>query len=55
LILAGKSNKEVALIRKRSVRTIEDHRKRIMDKLGVHNLLGLIRAAAAMGLFRIER
>jgi len=55
LICDGKSNKEIALIRSRSVRTIEDHRKRIMDKLGVHNLLGLIRAAAAMGLFRIER
>jgi len=55
LILDGKSNKEIALIRRRSVRTVEDHRRRIMDKLGVHNLLGLVRKAATMGLFRIER
>jgi FixJ family two-component response regulator len=46
LILTGKNNKEIAMLRHRSVRTIEDHRRRIMAKLGAHNLVDLIKRVA---------
>ena len=41
ILLQGKSNKGIAFILKRSIRTIEDHRARIMRKLNVHNLVDL--------------
>ena len=50
LILDGKSNRETAYILHRSVKTIEFHRNRIMHKLGVDNVVDLIRRAAALGL-----
>lgn len=43
LIVKGKSNKQVADVMERSVRTIEDHRARIMHKLNVDNLPDLVR------------
>ncbi|MCP4263597.1 MAG: response regulator transcription factor [Planctomycetes bacterium] len=43
LILAGKSTKEIARLRYRSVRTIEDQRSSIMHKLGVDNLVDLVK------------
>ncbi len=50
LILDGKSNKEIARLRHRSVRTIEDHRSRIMRKLGVDNLVDLVKQTAVVRL-----
>jgi len=50
-ILDGKSNKEIAHELHRSVRTVEVHRSHIMRKLGVDNLVDLVKRAAAMGLF----
>ena len=50
LILDGKSNKEIANLLHRSVRTVEVHRSHIMHKLGVDNLVDLVKRAAAMGL-----
>jgi two-component system response regulator FixJ len=49
LILEGISNKRVAYILERSERTIEVHRSRIMRKLGVDNLVDLVKKATAMG------
>jgi len=49
-ILDGKSNKEIANELHRSVRTVEVHRSHIMRKLGVDNLVELVKQAAAMGL-----
>ena len=46
LILEGKGNKEIAKLRHRSVRTIEDQRRRIMHKFGVDNPIDLIREVA---------
>jgi len=46
LILDGKGNKEIARLRHRSVRTIEDQRRRIMHKFGVDNPVDLIREVA---------
>ena len=50
LILNGKSNKEVAYILKRSVRTVEVHRSHIMAKLDVDNVVDLTKRAIQMGL-----
>ncbi len=49
LILKGKSNKEVAHILKRSVRTVEVHRSHIMYKLNANNVVDLVKKADAMG------
>lgn len=50
LILDGKSNKEIAWLRKRSVRTIEDQRRRIRSKLGVDNSIDLVKQVALVRL-----
>lgn len=49
-VIDGKSNKEIAFSLHRSVRTIEVHRARLMQKLSVDNLVDLVKRAAAMGL-----
>ena len=48
LILQGRSNKETAHLLNRSVRTIEVHRNRIMKKMGVGNLVDLVKRAYEM-------
>lgn len=50
LIIDGNSNKEIANLLNRSVRTIEVHRASLMERLGVTNLLELIKRAIALGL-----
>lgn len=50
LILDGKDTKEIARLRHRSVRTIEDHRSRIMRKIGVDNLVDLVKQTAVVRL-----
>jgi FixJ family two-component response regulator len=50
LVIEGKSSKEISNLLHRSVRTIEVHRARIMHKLGVDNLVDLVKRAAVMGL-----
>ena len=52
-LLQGKSNKEISLLLKRSIRTIEVHRAHLMHKLAVDNLVDLIKQAVAMGLVRL--
>jgi FixJ family two-component response regulator len=49
LILEGISNKRIAYILERSERTIEVHRGRVMRKLGVDNVVDLVKKATAMG------
>jgi two-component system response regulator TtrR len=49
-IAAGRSNKQIALHTGRSTRTIENHRYRIMRKLGVDSVAELIKSAIEMGL-----
>jgi len=50
LVVHGKSNKQISNLLHRSARTIEVHRAHIMHKLGVDNLVDLIRRVASMGL-----
>lgn len=50
LALAGKTNKEIALVLQISHRTIEAHRSRILLKTGVHSLLELAGLASEAGI-----
>lgn len=54
LVINGKSNKEIANFLHRSSRTIEVHRAHIMHKLGVDNLVDLVKRVAAMGLIDLQ-
>ena len=54
LIISGKSNKQIAHIMHRSVRTIEVHRGHLMHKLGVDNVVDLVKRAAMMGLAELS-
>jgi PAS domain S-box-containing protein len=50
IILQGKSNKEIAKIMNRSIRTIEDHRAHIMQKLNANNLVELVQKGYSLKL-----
>jgi DNA-binding NarL/FixJ family response regulator len=52
LIAEGKTNKEVAQILDLSLKTIDSHRTRLMEKLGVRGTAGLVRYAVRRGLIR---
>jgi DNA-binding NarL/FixJ family response regulator len=45
MIVDGISSRDIAGRLNRSVKTVEAHRAKIMKRLGVHNLAGLLRAA----------
>jgi DNA-binding NarL/FixJ family response regulator len=45
LVAAGKANKEIAYVLNRSVRTVENHRHRLMKKLGVSSTAELVKIA----------
>ena len=53
MITEGKSSKEMAHLLHRSLRTIEVHRSRIMDKFGVDNIVELLKQAALMGVIEL--
>jgi len=50
LVGQGMTNKEIALKLDRSVRTIENHRHRLMRKLGTRNAVDLLKKAINLGL-----
>ncbi len=50
LIAEGKSTKEIAQVLDLSVKTVETHRMRIMERLGIHDVPGLVRFAIRSGL-----
>ena len=52
LIAEGKTNKEIAQILDLSLKTIDSHRTRLMEKLGVRGTAGLVRYAVRRGLIR---
>jgi len=50
LIAEGKANKETAAELKISIKTVEKHRQKIMEKLNIHDTAGLTRHAIATGV-----
>jgi FixJ family two-component response regulator len=54
LVINGMSNKEIAVLLHRSTRTIEVHRSHIMRKLGVDNLVDLVKRVSTMGLVDLK-
>jgi DNA-binding NarL/FixJ family response regulator len=50
LIAEGKSTKEIARVLDLSVKTVETHRMRIMERLGIRDVPGLVRFAIRAGL-----
>lgn len=50
LVVEGKTTKEIAHVLGISVKTADNHRYRLMEKLGVHNTAELVRYAARRGL-----
>ncbi|MFC1793053.1 response regulator transcription factor [Planctomycetota bacterium] len=54
LVIKGMSNKEIAVLLHRSQRTIEVHRAHTMHKLGVDNLVDLVKRVASMGLVDLQ-
>ena len=54
LLAEGKSSKEIALQMHISVRTVETHRRNIMQKLDLHSVPELVKYAVRQGLVRLE-
>jgi DNA-binding NarL/FixJ family response regulator len=50
LIAEGTSNKQIASVLNLSIKTVEKHRQRLMDKLRIHNTAGLTRYALTQGV-----
>jgi DNA-binding NarL/FixJ family response regulator len=54
LIAEGRTNKEIADVLQISVKTVETHRMQLMQRLGIHDLAGLVRYAVRSGLIYLE-
>lgn len=54
LIAEGLSTKQIASNLHLSVKTVETHRRQIMDKLGIFNIAGLIKFAVREGLASLD-
>lgn len=53
LIAEGKSTKQIALILKINVKTVETHRMLLRNRLGIHHTAGLVRYAIKVGLVQL--
>lgn len=49
LIVAGKLNKQIADVLGISIKTVEVHRARVMEKMAVHSLAELVQAVTVLG------
>ena len=54
LVVEGKSSAEVAATLSLSIKTVNTYRSRLMHKLGISNLPGLVKFAIQHGLIQIE-
>jgi two-component system response regulator NreC len=52
LLARGHTNREIAARLTLSIKTIETHRARLSDKLGLHNRADLVRLALELGLLK---
>jgi DNA-binding NarL/FixJ family response regulator len=55
LIAEGHSTKGVAAVLGLSVKTVETHRTQLMQRLGIHDVAGLVRYAMRVGLINPDR
>lgn len=55
LIAEGASTKEIARRLELSVKTVESHRAQLMERLGIHDVAGLVRFAIRHGLVSPEK
>jgi DNA-binding NarL/FixJ family response regulator len=54
LIAEGKGTKDIAITLNVSVKTVETHRKDLMDRLGIYDVAGLVRFAIRAGIIKAE-
>jgi DNA-binding CsgD family transcriptional regulator len=54
LVVEGKSSAEIAQLLYLSPKTVETYRSRIMDKLGIKDIPGLVKFAIQHGLTPLE-
>ena len=54
LVVEGRSSREIADALHLSPKTVETHRSRLMEKLGVENVVGLVKFAVQHGLTKPE-
>jgi DNA-binding NarL/FixJ family response regulator len=54
LVAEGHSTKEIAQRLVLSVKTVESHRTQLMERLGIHDVSGLVRYAIRLGIVRVE-
>jgi DNA-binding NarL/FixJ family response regulator len=55
LIAESRNTKEIATLLKISIKTVEMHRVRIMGRLDIHDVPGLVRYALRLGMIRPDR
>ncbi len=54
LIAQGKANKQMAADLGISIKTVEKHRQRLMNKLNIHDIAGLTRYAMSKDILRVQ-
>jgi DNA-binding NarL/FixJ family response regulator len=54
-IAEGRSTKEIAAVLELSVKTVETHRAQIMERLGIHDVAGLVRFAIRSGVISADQ
>lgn len=54
LIAEGQTTKKIAQLLEISVKTVETHRAQLMERLGIHDVAGLVRYAIIVGLIEVE-
>ena len=54
LIAEGNSTKEIANKLNVSIKTVETHRMQLMDRIGIHDVAGLVRYAIRMGIITVK-
>ena len=54
LIAEGRTTKQIAQLLEISVKTVETHRAQLMERLGIHDVAGLVRYAIIVGLIEVE-
>ena len=55
LVAEGHTTKDIAHVLNLSGKTVETHRAQLMERLGIHDVPGLVRYAIRMGLVSVEK